>query len=551
MLARADIEPDRGMLASAVTVLWSQFLKFDAADPHWPDRDRCVLSSAQGAMSLPADVEASAGPLGQGMAMAVGLALAERLLAARFGRSLVDHRTWVIAGEDDLMQGISHEAASLAGHLRLEKLTVLCGDGELSPSCSDDLAKRFAACGWAVQRVDLMDVTEVTHALSFAIRCKKPTLIVCCTRGCGDEAIAIPPEVGQNWEEVGSRSAGARRAWLKRSAHHPQRAEFERVMAGRLPEYWHEAMAALKASLVETRPWLGTEDAGRGIIESIASAVPELVGGATDQILVRGMASVAPGQYGGRFVHYGSREHGMAAAMNGLALHGGIIPFGAASFVGADHMRPALRLAAALRLRVVHVLSSDGVSEGEQLAGLRAMPNLHLFCPADALEAAECWELALRRTEGPSLIVLRRQKLPAHRSDLLENRSARGGYVLADADGPRRATLIAGGAEVAIAMAARRTLGNEGIPTAVVSLPCWELFSQQDLSYRSRVLGAVPRFGIEADGGFGWERWLGEGGCFIGMTDFAASADPEELYRHFAMSVDVLVSAVKRHIEQI
>jgi transketolase len=550
MLARAEIEPDHGMLASAVAVLWSQFLKFDAADPHWPDRDRCVVSSAHGAPALPASIEPSAGPLGQGVAMAVGMALAERMLAARFGRSLVDHRTWVIAGEDDLMQGISHEAASLAGHLRLEKLTVLCGDGDLSASCSDDLAKRFAACGWAVQRVDLLDLTEVTHALSFAIRCKKPTLIVCCTSGCADRAIAIAADVAENWEEIGSRSAGARRAWLKRSAHHPQRAEFERVIAGRLPESWHEPMAALKAALVEARPWASTAQASRRIIEGIAPAVAELVGGSTEQTLFRGMASVAPGQYGGRFVHCGSRDLGMAAAINGMALHGGMIPFGAADFCSADHMRPALRLAALQRLRVVHVLNSDGGGEGEQLAGLRAMPNLHLFRPADALETAECWELALRRAEGPSLIVLRRHKLPAHRSDLVENRSARGGYVLADADGARRATLIAGGAEVAIAMAARRTLGSEGIAAAVVSLPCWELFAQQDLAYRSRVLGAVRRFGIEADGGFGWERWLGEGGYFIGINDFAASAEHEELYRHFAMSVDALVSAVKRHIDQ-
>ena len=618
-------------MADVATVLWTKFLKFDAADPRWPDRDRFVLSAGHGSMLLYAllhltghagmgmddlrafrqlhavtaghpeygehpAIEMTTGPLGQGIATAVGMALAERLLAARFGRSLVDHRTWVIASDGDLMEGISHEAVGLAGHLGLSKLTVLFDDndisidGSTSLSCSDDQLKRFAAHGWAVKRVDGHDPAQVAAALSSALRSKKPTLIACRTIiGLGaptkagtagshgsalgkDEAAAaksalgwnappftVPDGISDQWHLAGTRGETPRRAWLKRLARHPLRAEFERVTSGRLPDALPAALATLKAGFAETRPKLASRQSSQKVLEALVPAVPELIGGSADLTgsnltLVKGMGFVAPGNFAGRYIHYGIREHGMAAAMNGMALHGGLIPYGGTFFVFTDYMRPAIRLAALMRQRVIHVLTHDSIGLGEDgpthqpiehLASLRAMPNVHVYRPADAMETAECWELALKRADGPSLLVLTRQALPAMRTDTAENRCARGGYVLAEAEGVRRATLIATGSEVAIAMAAREALAADGIGVAVVSLPCWELFAAQDPAYRAEVLGAAPRVGIEAAGGFGWERWLGEDGVFIGMTGFGASAPFEDLYRHFGITADAIVTAVK------
>ena len=621
-------------MADAATALWTKLLRFDAADPRWPDRDRFVLSAGHGSMLLYAllhltghagmeidvlerfrqldspaaghpeygehpAIETTTGPLGQGLATAVGMALAERMMAARYGKSLVDHRTWVIASDGDLMEGISHEAASLAGHLRLEKLTVLWDDngtsrdGQAALSSSDDQLKRFAALGWATKRVDGHDAQQVQAALSLALRSKKPTLIACrtiigfaaptkagtaaCHGGPLGRAEAraakqamdwhhppfsVPPDLMQRWAVAGRRGTAARRAWLKRLAKHPLRAEFERVVAGRLPEAWHEAMAALKAELADTRPALATRQASQRALAALAPTVPELVGGSADLTqstltMVRGMAPVAPGSYAGRYVHYGIREHGMAACMNGLALHGGLLPYASTYLVFSDYMRPALRLAAIQRQRVVHVLTHDSIGAGEdgathqpveQLASLRAMPGLHLMRPADAVETAECWELAIRHSDGPTLLVLSRQALPALRGDAAENRSARGGYVLAEANGARQATLIATGSEVSVAIEARRMLADEGIPVAVVSLPCWDLFAQQVESYHAGVLGSAPRFGIEAACGFGWERWLGADGAFIGMTGFGASAPGDTLFRHFGITPEAVTAAVKKRL---
>ncbi|CAH2600219.1 Transketolase [Rhodovastum atsumiense] len=621
-------------MADVATTLWTRFHKFDAADPRWPDRDRFVLSAGHGSMLLYAllnltghagmeieqlrrfrqlhahtaghpeygehpAIETTTGPLGQGIATAVGMALAERMLAARFGKSLVDHRTWVIAGDGCLMEGISQEAITLAGHLKLEKLTVLWDDnsisidGPTSLSTSEDQLRRFAAAGWAVKRIDGHDPAQIAAALSMAVRSKKPTLIACKTiigfaapTKAGTAAVhgaplgtseadatrqalgwthppfEVPEALRARWQQAGSRGATARRGWLKRLARHPQRAEFERVIAGRLPETFHEAMAALKAQLAESKPKLATRAANQKVLEALVPAVPELVGGSADLTgsnltLVRNMGAVAPGSYGGRYIHYGIREHGMAAAMNGIVLHGGLIPYGGTFFCFSDYMRPAIRLAALMRIRVVHVLTHDSIGLGEDgpthqpvehLASLRAMPNVYVMRPADALETAECWELALRRSEGPSLLVLSRQALPALRGDSAENRCARGGYILAEADGPRQATLIATGSEVSIAMAARDALAAEGIKVAVVSLPCWELFAAQDEAWRAEVLGGAPRFGIEAAAPFGWERWLGPDGCFIGMTGFGASAPADDLYRHFGITAETVAAAVRKRV---
>jgi transketolase len=621
-------------MADVATALWTRFHKFDAADPRWPDRDRFVLSAGHGSLLLYAlihltghdgmsiddirnfrklhspaaghpeygehpAIETTTGPLGQGFATAVGMAIAERNMAARFGKSLVDHRTWVIASDGDLMEGISHEAAALAGHLGLSKLTVLYDDNQVSIdgdtvlAYSDDVPKRFAAYGWASKRVDGHDPDQIHAALSFAMRSTKPTLIACSTiiglgaptkagthfvhgsplgpqeaagakalLGWEEQPFVVSRELSELWHAVGSRGATARRSWLKRLARHNQRGEFERVMAGRLPDNWHEAVADLKQQIADDRPRLASRASSQKCLETLVPATPELLGGSADLTgsnltLVRGMASISAGNYGGRYIHYGVREHGMAAAANGMALHGGIIPYIGTFFVFSDYLRPALRMAAIMRQRVIYVLTHDSIGLGEDgpthqpvehLASLRAMPNLHVFRPADTMETAECWELALRRADGPSLLVLSRQPLPAWRTDVSENRCARGGYVLAEADGPRQATIIATGSEVPIAMAAREKLAGDNIAVAVVSLPCWELFAQQDAAYRAQVLGGAPRVGIEAGGGFGWEQWLGPDGTFIGMTGFGASASSEDLYRHFGITPEAVVAAITRRL---
>jgi transketolase len=603
-------------MADAATVLWTRFLRFDAADARWLDRDRFVLSAGHGATLLYAllhltghagmgidelqccrqlhspaaghpeygvhpAIEATTGPPGQGLASAVGMALAERMMAARFGKSLVDHRTWVIASDGDLSAGVGQEAIGLAGHLRLEKLTVLLDDGATSGSaeaaCSDDTLRRFAAQGWAVKGVEGQDVAQIGAALSFAVRSKKPTLIACRTAkgqgthdaraarralGWNDPPFVVPDGLAERWRAVGSRGAAARRGWLKRLAHHPMRAEFERVVAGRLPENWHEAVASLRAEIAEQRPDIATRQASQLALDALAPALVELVGGSAGRTgsnltWAKGMVAVSPGNYAGHYVHYGVREHGMAACLNGLALHGGLIPYGGTFLAFADHAGPAIRLAAMMRQRVIYVLTHDSIGIGEDgptrqpiehLASLRAMPSLHVLRPADAMETAECWEVAIRRTDGPSVLVLTRQAVPALRSDIGENRCARGGYVLAEAEGARQVTLIATGSEVAIALAAREALASEGLAAAVVSLPCWDLFSAQDEAYRAEVLGGVPRIGIEAACGFGWERWLGEGGMFIGMTGFGASAPQEELYRHFGITPEAVIAAVRKRL---
>ena len=623
-------------MADVATALWTRFLKFDAADPHWPDRDRFVLSAGHGSMLLYAllyltgvegmsladikrfrqlhspaaghpeygdapGIETTTGPLGQGIGAAVGMALAERLLAARFGKSLVDHRTWVLCSDGDLMEGISHEAIGLAGHLRLEKLTFLYDDnhisidGDTALARTEDTMRRFAAQGWATKAVDGHDPTQVAAALSFAIRSKKPTLIMCRTiigfgaptkagtaavhgsalgareaaaakeaLGWHEPPFTVPDDLMERWRAAGTRGAAARRAWLKRLARHNMHAEFERAIAGKLPENWHEAVAALKQQIAEQKPKLATRAASQKALEALVPATPELVGGSADLTpsnltFVKSMGVVGPGSYAGRYVHFGIREHGMCAAANGMAVHGGLIPYTGTFFIFTDYMRPAIRIGAIMRLRVIHVLTHDSIGLGEDgtthqpvehLASLRAMPNVHVFRPADAMETAECWELAIRRTDGPSLLVLSRQAVPALRTDVGENRCARGGYVIAEADGPRQATVIGTGTEVSIAMEASAALAQEGIAVAVVSLPCWELFDAQDESYRAQVLGTAPRIGIEAASPFGWEHWLGPDGCFIGMTTFGTSAPWQDVYKEFGITSEAVVAAVKKYVRR-
>ena len=618
-------------MADAATALWGRVLKYDAADPAWPDRDRFILSAGHGSMLLYAmlhltghaglsiddirnfrqldavtaghpergehpAIEMTTGPLGQGIASAVGMALAERHLAARFGKSLVDHRTWVIASDGDLQEGISHEAASLAGHYRLEKLCVLWDDNGISIdggtelSFTEDVLKRYAACGWAVKRVNGHSPSALLGAMGYALRSRKPTLIACRTiigfaapkkagtagshgAPLGDDEISgaraamgwnhppfeMPEGIKAAWERAGARGGGTRRSWLKRLARHPQKAEFERAIAGRLPEGWTDALNAHRTAIAQSRPKLGTRIASQQALAALVPAVPEMIGGSADltgsnNTDVKGIPIIRPGDYAGRYMHWGVREHGMAAAMNGMALHGGIIPYSGTFLIFADYLRPSLRLAALMGTRVIHVLTHDSIGLGEDgpthqpvetLASLRCIPNLHVFRPADAMETAECWELALRRTDGPSVLALTRQAVPALRDDAGENRCARGGYVLAEAEGVRQVTLIGTGSEVQLAMAARATLAAEGIAAAVVSLPCWELFLAQPADYQAAVLGQAPRAGIEAAIDFGWARILGANGAFVGMSGFGASAPAEALYEHFGITAAALVSAAR------
>jgi transketolase len=624
-------------MADAATVLWTRFHKFDPNAPQWPDRDRFVLSAGHGSLLLYAllhltgyagmgmdqirqfrqlhsaaaghpelgeapGIETTTGPLGQGLATAVGMAIAERILAARFGKSLVDHRTWVICSDGDLMEGISHEALGLAGHLGLSKLTVLYDqnsisiDGDTALAVSEDVEKRVAAHNWAVRRVDGHDPDQLTAALSAATRSRKPTMIVCRTiiglgaptkagtAGVHGSALGkaeaagakqllgwtappftVPDDLAALWHTAGERSLGARRAWLKRLATSNQRAEFERAIDGKVPDTWNDAIGAMKQQIAESKPKLATRASSQKVLETLVPNTPELIGGSADLTgsnltQVKGQPAIGPGNFNGRYIHYGVREHGMAAAANGMALHGGIIPYTGTFFVFSDYMRPAIRLGAIMKQRVIHVLTHDSIGLGEDgpthqpiehLASLRAMPNLHVYRPADTLETAECWELAITRNDGPSLLVLTRQALPALRFDASENLTARGGYVLAEADGQRQATFIATGSEVSLAMEARAKLAAEGIQTAVVSLPCWELFEDQSAQYRENVIGSGFRVGIEAAGGFGWERWLGADGVFIGMKGFGASAPAEVLYKYFGITADAAADAVRKRLGKL
>ena len=597
-------------MADAATALWTRALRHDSTDPTWADRDRFVLSAGHGAALLYAllhlsgyagmereqlegfrrlhsvcaghperglhpAIEATTGPPGQGLGLAVGLALAERMMAARFGRSLVDHRTWVVVSAADLQEGVSREAASLAGDLRLDRLTVLWDDpvDESSPAETADQLRRLAALGWATKQVDGHDPAALVGALSLAVRSRKPTIIACRTVLGADthEALdwphpdfVVPRDHTQRWKDAGSRGNAARRSWLKRLAKHHLKGEFERVTAGHLLDTGYEALNALKVELAEQRGLaMATREAARRAVEALASALPELAGGGTglekEGVPLRGLPPVASGSYAGRHVRFEGREHGMAAALNGLALHGGIVPFGATRLTLSDYQRPALRLAAQMGLRTVYVLTHDSIGAGEDgpavqpvehLASLRAMPGVLVMRPADAVETVECWELALRDKDRPTVLVLGCQPVPELRADAAENRCARGGYVLAEAGGARRATLVASGSEVALAMTARDALEDEGVPVAVVSLPCWGLFKRQDASYREAVLGGAPRFGVEAACDFGWHRWLGSDGTFIGMEAFGTSAPAADLYDHFGITPGAIAQAVRKRLGQ-
>jgi transketolase len=543
-------------------------------------------------------VETTTGPLGQGLSNAVGMAMAEASLAARFGADLVDHRTWVVAGDGCLMEGVSHEAISLAGRLKLAKLTVLWDnnditiDGHVGISDATDQLARFKAAGWATKAIDGHDPAQIRRALAWATRQDRPSLIACKTvigkgaptyqgthdvhgKALGKDEVAatrkaldwpwpafeVPDEALKPWRAAGRRGRKTRKAWAGRLAASPHRAEFERAVAGALPAHAFEALDAWIAEAEASKPAAATRQHSGTALEKIFGTIPDLIGGSADltgsnNTFVKNTKVFDAPDYAGRYVNYGVREHGMAAAMNGLALHGGAIPYGGTFLVFTDYSRPAIRLAALMGIRVVHVGTHDSIGLGEDgpthqpvehLAALRAIPNLNVFRPADAVETAECWKLALAAEKTPSVMALSRQKVPAVRTTVAgENLSARGAYQLVGAGHPAQVTIFASGSEVAVALAARDLLEADGIGARVVSTPCWEIFAAQPADYQAAVIGETAvRVAVEAGVRQGWERFIGEQGVFVGMTGFGASAPAEALYKHFGIMPGAVAAAAR------
>jgi transketolase len=620
--------------ADLATVLFTSFLKFDPKHPEWPDRDRFVLSAGHGSMLLysllyltgypdftidqlknfrqlgsrtaghpeyghGAGIETTTGPLGQGLANAVGMALAERLLNARFGRA-VDHYTYALVGDGCLMEGISQEAISLAGHLGLSKLIVLWDDNRISIDGSTDLATsddqlaRFKASGWDVQAVNGHHPGELYGAIAQAQATRTPSLIACRTviafgaptkagtaaahgaplgakeiegaraaLGWTSPPFEVPAGILADWRKAGERGSVDYRRWQETiAALDPKvRSEYQRVMSGKLPAGWQDAILAAKRDCAEKKPKLATRQASKAVLDRLVPAIPELVGGSADLTgsvgtFAAGMQVVARDNFAGRYIHYGVREHAMAAAMNGMALHQGLVPYGGTFLIFTDYCRPAIRLSALMGLRVIYVMTHDSIGLGEdgpthqpveQLSSLRAIPNLNVFRPADGVETAECWALALESERTPSILSLTRQSVASARGTHTdENLSAQGAYVLAAAGSKRRVTLLATGSEVEIALAARLKLESLGIGTSVVSMPCWELFERQPEAYRNEILGpGTVRVAVEAASSFGWDRYLGPSGAFVGMTGFGASAPSPALYQHFGITADAVFAAAK------
>ena len=627
-------------MADVATVLFGNHLTFDAADPKWPDRDRFVLSAGHGCMLLysvlyltgypdmtldelrnfrqlgartpghpeyhyASGIETTTGPLGQGLAAAVGMAIAEERLRAQHGPKIVDHRTWVMAGDGCLMEGVSQEAIALAGHLRLSKLTVLFDDnditidGKVSLSDSTDQKARFAASGWAVLDVDGHDPDAIDAALSEARGNDRPTMIDCHThialgspaqdtaKGHGAitdaDAVAatkhaygvdttpfeVPAAVKSWWEEAGRRGADAHADWQARfdALSGSRRAEFQRMQAGEPPRKLSATIKALKRQVSESAPKVATRKSSEMVLEVVNPIMPETLGGSADLTGSNNTQTPELGVFSaenrkGRYLHYGIREHGMSAAMVGMALHGGVRPYGGTFLCFADYARPAMRIAALSDAPVTFVMSHDSIGLGEDgpthqpvehLAMLRATPNMNVFRPCDTVETAEAWELALTSTSTPSTLVLTRQGLPTLRTEhKSKNMVAQGAYVLAEADGKRSAILMATGSEVEVAMRARDLLREDGIGARVVSMPCWELFEAQDEAYRRRVLPAGPvRVAVEAAARLGWDRWLcGERGrsakaAFVGMEGFGASAPEDVLFEHFGITPQAVAQKVR------
>ncbi|NVN88253.1 MAG: transketolase [Rhodopseudomonas sp.] len=625
--------------ADIATVLFTQFLKFDAADPHWPDRDRFILSAGHGSALLYAllyltgnadvtldqiknfrqlgsktpghpenfmtsGVETTTGPLGQGVASSVGFALAERLLAAEFG-DIVDHYTYVLCSDGDLMEGVSHEAIALAGHLKLSKLIFLYDDngisidGPLTLTDNVDQVARFKAHGWNAVHVDGHDQHAIAAAITAAQSSDRPSLIACKTtigfgaptragtskahgEPLGPEELAgakkalgwnygpfeIPDDVLSAWRNAGKEGASAHVDWQERFAAMPeeQRSEFQRRVIDRSrPDGLGEAIRALKDKLVAEPPTIATRKASELALEALVGAMPELVLGSADltpsnNTRTKNAKDVTPTDFSGRYIHYGIREMGMAAAMNGITSHGGFVPAGGTFMCFADYARPSMRIAALSHLPVVYIMTHDSIGLGEDgpthqpvehLASLRAMPNMRVFRPADAVETAECWQLALENTSGPTVLALSRQNLaPVRTTKHDDNLCAHGGYELIAAHGKASVSLFASGSEVEIAVAAQKLLAARGVAARVVSVPSLELLLQQPDHLRHAIIGNAPvKIAIEAAVRFGWDAVIGPDGVFIGMSTFGASAPAKDLYKHFGITAEAVVDAAAGRLD--
>jgi transketolase len=618
-------------MAEIATALYARHLRFDATDPLWPDRDRVVLSNGHGSMLLyallhltghdkitmdairtfrelgshcaghpeidhTAGIEVTTGPLGQGIANAVGMAVAEARLAAEFGTDIVDHRTWAFVGDGCLQEGIGQEAISLAGHLGLGKLTFLwddnaiTDDGSTALSISEDVPARFRAANWHVVSIDGHDIDAVSAAMDEARGDPRPSLVACRTiiakgiprlqgqrgghsarlfredtdaarsaLGWTEPAFVVPDEILADWRQTGGRGALERAEWRKRLDAHPSSTEFGRRIAGRLAAGWQAPLDDYRAGAAAKRLTQPGITSSGDVCDALAATLPELMVTCADLEAPtnhkRSRVAFTTGDRTGSYVHCGVREHLMGAMVNGMAAHGGVVPASVTYLAFSDYQRPAMRMAALMGLPSIFVFSHDSIGVGrngpthqpvEILASFRAMPNMLTFRPADAVEVAEAWEIALERRDGPSLLALAKQPLPGLRRDAGENLSRRGAYVLAEAEGERAATILATGSEVSVAMAARAILAESGIQVAVVSMPCWELFEAQDAEYRDAVLGEAPRVGVEAAMRFGWDRWIGRDGRFIGMDGFGASAAAETLYEHFGITPAAVAAAATR-----
>jgi len=625
--------------ADIATVLFTQFLKFDASDPRWPDRDRFILSAGHGSMLLyallyltgnedvtieqienfrqlgsktpghpenfiTAGIETTTGPLGQGVASSVGTALAERLLAAEFGDDIVDHTTYVLCSDGDLMEGVSHEALALAGHLKLRKLIFLYDDngitidGPITLTDNVDQVARFKAHGWDAVRIDGHDQKAIAAAIAQAQTSDRPSLIACKTtigfgaphkagtskahgEPLGAEELAgakkalgwnygpfeIPDDVLAAWRNVGRQGASANADWLSRFEAKPEalRSEFmRRVIDRKRPAALAEAITKLKEKLVAEPPTIATRKASEMVLEVLVPVMPELLLGSADltpsnNTRTKGLKEVTPDDYSGRYVHYGIREMGMAAAMNGLSAHGGFAPAGGTFLCFTDYARPSMRIAALSHTPVVYIMTHDSIGLGEDgpthqpvehLAALRAMPNMRVFRPADAVETAECWQLALENLTGPTVLALSRQNLtPARTKASADNLCSSGGYELIAAQGEAKVSLYASGSEVEIAVVAQKELAGRGIATRVVSVPSLELLLAQPVDRRKAIIGNAPvKIAIEAAVRFGWDAVIGPDGDFIGMHSFGASAPAKALYKHFGITAEAVVAAASKRL---
>ena len=626
--------------ADVATVLFSKFLKFDAADPHWPDRDRFILSAGHGSMLLYAllyltgnkemtldqiknfrqlnsktpghpenfitsGVETTTGPLGQGVATSVGFALAERLLAAEFGDDVVEHYTYVLCSDGDLMEGVSHEAIALAGHLKLNKLIFLYDDngitidGPITLTDNVDQVARFKAHGWNAKQIDGHDPQAIAAAIRRAQKSDKPSLIACKTtigfgsphkagtskahgEPLGAEELAetkkalnwnygpfeIPDDVLQAWRKVGKRGKRINKEWRARLEAKPEaeRAEFKRRVVDRTPpKSLDEVIVTLKDKLVADPPTVATRKASELALDVLVPAVPELLLGSADltpsnNTRTKGLKEIQPGQYDGRYIHYGIREMGMAAAMNGIALHGGFRPAGGTFLCFTDYARPAMRISALAHIPVIYIMTHDSIGLGEDgpthqpvehIAALRAMPNMRVFRPADAVETAECWQVALERTKGPTVLALSRQNLtPVRTTAGNDNRCAQGGYELVPANGEAKVSIFASGSEVEIAVAAQEQLAERGVAARVVSVPSLELLLEQPADKRHAIIGNAPvKVAVEAQVRFGWDGVIGPDGAFVGMHSFGHSAPAKDLYKHFGITAEAVVEAATKGLQ--